>query len=488
LADGTLEFLGRLDRQVKVRGYRIELGEIEAALVSHPTVREAAVLVHGRTADEQQLAAYVVGAPKAGCHGQETGLNGNGHALKDLRSYLKDKLPQYMMPSVIVPIESIPRTSTGKVNRSALPLPSWENPGRYCLPPETPLEELLVRLWKDTLHLQRIGVLDNFFELGGTPLQAAIVIKRLQEELGHPVSTVAMFDSPTIRDLAGLLTRLTTGTSKSCESENLAVCLQPHGAGAPLFMIHPPGGIVSCYQSLAQHLEFDRPFYGIRARGLHLGNGQVPYAGQTNLEDMAAEYLRAIRSIQPHGPYYLGGWSLGDVVALEIAQQMLTQDQEVAFLAFLDTAIPSGPDADSSGQEYGLDVSLEELGNLGPDQQLPYLWQHVQKLGLVENGAPHEVAEQIITDLQRRFHAHVKSAIAYGLRPYAGRITLFRPAEALVKVGAKLDRGWGTLAVAVDVHFVPGQHHTMLKEPYVQTLAQRFRSCLQFLSKPCSAF
>jgi len=193
---------------------------------------------------------------------------------------------------------------------------------------------------------------------------------------------------------------------------------------------------------------------------------------------MAAEYLRVIQSIQSQGPYHLGGWSLGGVVALEVAQQILRQNQEVGLLGFLDTTVPSGPDADSSGQEFGLDLSLEELGNLGPAEQLPYLWQRVQKLGLVENDAPPEVVEQILADLKRLFHIHVKAALAYRLQPYPGRINLFRPADPPLKAGSKPDCGWGRFAAAVDVHFVPGRHHTMVKQPHVQILAQAMRRCL----------
>ena len=193
---------------------------------------------------------------------------------------------------------------------------------------------------------------------------------------------------------------------------------------------------------------------------------------------MAGAYLRAIRNVQPSGPYHLGGWSLGGVVALEIAQQFLDMGQEVGLLAFLDTTIPSGPDADSSGQEYGLDLSLEDLGKLGPDEQLPYLWQHVQKLGLVEKDTPSEVVEQILADLKRQFHVHVQLAIDHQVRPYPGRITLFRPLAAPVKVGTSPDRGWSKFAAAVDVHFVPGLHHTMVKEPHVQILAQKLQTCL----------
>jgi thioesterase domain-containing protein len=179
---------------------------------------------------------------------------------------------------------------------------------------------------------------------------------------------------------------------------------------------------------------------------------------------------------QPEEPYHLGGWSLGGVVALEMAQQLLAQGQSVALLALLDTSLPSEPD--NSGQEYGLDLTLEELDRLAPEEQLPYLWEHVQKLGLIEEDTPLPLVQQLLDDLKRLFHVHVRLACAYTVRPYPGRITLFRPTEAPVAVATDADRGWGRLAEEVDVHFVPGQHHSMVKEPDVQVLAQRLRACL----------
>jgi thioesterase domain-containing protein len=247
-------------------------------------------------------------------------------------------------------------------------------------------------------------------------------------------------------------------------------------------MVHPPGGVVFCYQALARHLGRDQPFYGIRARGLY-GEANLP----ARLEDMAAEYVAAIRQVQPEGPYHLGGWSLGGVVALEMAQQLLAQGQPVGLLAFLDTTIPSGTanqdftaGEDRSGREYGLDLTLEEVGQLGADEQLPYLFEHIRKLGLIEAHAPMGVVQQFLGDLKRLFHSHLQLAHEYALRPYPGRITLFRPLEVPVDVGPTPEhRGWGRLAGAIDVYFVPGQHHTMVNEPHVQVLAERLRACLQ---------
>jgi thioesterase domain-containing protein len=245
-------------------------------------------------------------------------------------------------------------------------------------------------------------------------------------------------------------------------------------------MVHPPGGIVVCYQALALRLGDDRRFYGIRARGLH-GETDLP----ERLEDMAAEYVAAVRSLQPEGPYYLGGWSMGGIVALEMAQQLLAQGQQIALLALLDTTIPQNAanqpyaeEADQSAREYGLDLTLEELDRLGPDEQLPYLWNHVQKLGLVDDDTPLPLVQQILDDLKRLFHAHIKLANDYAVRPYLGRITLFRPIDSPVPVEIARDRNWGRLAAAVDVHFVPGHHHSMVKEPHVQVLAEQLRLCL----------
>jgi thioesterase domain-containing protein len=236
-------------------------------------------------------------------------------------------------------------------------------------------------------------------------------------------------------------------------------------------MVHPPGGIVVCYQALAQRMGRERPFYGIRSRGLH-GETDLP----DTMEAMAAEYVDAIRAIQPHGPYRLGGWSVGGLVALEMARQLQTQREGIDQLALLDTTPPATPggtsEEDPAGREYGLDVSLEELAKLGPNEQLPYLWQHALKLGLIEPEVPLHVAEQVLHELKRLFHHHMLLADQYVPRPYPGRITLFRPTETPFAVTTLRDRGWGRFAQGVNVHFVPGQHHSMVKEPHVQVLAR----------------
>jgi thioesterase domain-containing protein len=166
-----------------------------------------------------------------------------------------------------------------------------------------------------------------------------------------------------------------------------------------------------------------------------------------------------------------------------MAQQLLARGERIGLLALLDTtppAHPGGPiEEDHSGREYGLDLSLKELARLGPDEQLPYLWQHALKLGLVEPDVPSQVAQQVLDELKRLFHLHMRLADDYVVRPYPGHITLFRPSDAPFAVTTLRDRGWGRLAASVGVHFVPGQHHSMVKEPHTQVLARILHDCLR---------
>jgi thioesterase domain-containing protein len=407
-------------------------------------------------------------------------------------------------PSVFVAVEALPRTSGGKIDRPSLPAPplSRSELAPPYVAPRTPLEEFLASLWREVLSTEQAGALDNFFELGGNSIDGAVLINRLQEKIGHHVSVIALFDAPTIFGLAHYLgeacpavvrrvfgpeslpaSQRSDGESPAVGSgimhrprpRELVVTLQPAGSKTPWFMVHPPGGIVVCYQALAQRLDRQRPVYGIRSRGLH-GEDELP----GSIEEMAVEYLAAIHEIQPRGPYCLAGWSAGGLVALEIAQQLTASGESIKMLALIDTVPETQDDpnwADKPGTEYGLDLSPEELSRLGPDEQLPFLWQHAMKLGLIESGVPMEVAHNVLDDLKRIFHHHMVLTDHYTLRPYPGRITLVRPSEAPFPVPTARDRGWGRWASDVEVHFVPGQHHSMVKEPHVRELARVLDQC-----------
>jgi thioesterase domain-containing protein len=301
----------------------------------------------------------------------------------------------------------------------------------------------------------------------------------------HPAAVAARFGTESLASAAQEVS-LSATSERPPKADpvtgpgELLVPLQPHGNRLPLFMVHPPGGIVICYQPLARHLGDDQPLYAIRARGLH-GEPELP----GDLATMAAEYRAAIQTACPTGPYCLGGWSLGGVVAYEMAQQLAGAGESVAMLLLLDTTIPQAAaneaylaGEEQTGLEYGLDATLEQLAALSPEEQLPFLWDHARKLGVIQEEAPAPLVQQILDDLKRLFHHHVQLASRYVIAPFPGRITLMRPSDTPLPVSTTPDRGWRRLATDVDVHFVPGQHHSMVKEPHVQVLAEKLRNCL----------
>jgi hypothetical protein len=214
LADGDLEYLGRIDHQVKIRGFRIELGEIEAAVTRHPAVREAVVLALEAGPAERRLVAFVGAEP-----------DGEAPSLSDLRAFLAPTLPDYMLPAGLVPLAALPLTGNGKVDRAALArrgaaAAGTATPGEAA--PRTELERFLVRLWSEHLRVERVGIEDNFFELGGNSLSAAVLVNRLQQELQETVELVTIFDAPTVGRLAAhLVDRHPTAVERIWGQESL---------------------------------------------------------------------------------------------------------------------------------------------------------------------------------------------------------------------------------------------------------------------------
>ena len=323
--DGNVDFLGRVDHQVKIRGFRIELGEIEAALGQYPGVREAVVLAREETPGERRLVAYVVAE-------KESSL-----AIDDLRRFLKQKLPEYMMPAALVTLEAMPLMPNGKIDRQALPAPARIRleVEKTFVAPRDALEMQLIGLWEEVLNVRPIGVRDNFFELGGHSLTAVRLFGLIENRLGKRLPLAAVFQGATIEHLATIFREHVESGVPSC-----LVAIQPNGSKRPLFLVHPAGGHVFPYVHLAGCLGFDQPCYGLQARGLE--QGQEPH---TRIEDMATHYINALRTVQPAGPYHLGGWSMGGVIAFEMAQQLHAQGQEVDFLALLDARVPTSHDS-----------------------------------------------------------------------------------------------------------------------------------------------
>jgi amino acid adenylation domain-containing protein len=465
LPDGNIEFLGRVDHQVKIRGFRIELGEIEAALDQHPAVREAVVLAPEDAPGERRLVAYVVAE-----HESRPTAN-------ELRSYLKEKLPEHMVPAVFVLLDALPLMPSGKVDRRALPAPDLTRPEleKAFVAPRDDLELQLAQIWEEVLGIRPVGVRDNFFELGGHSLLAVRLFALIEKRLGRKLPLTTVFQGATVEHLASVLRQQAKPGSQSS-----LVAIQPDGSKRPLFLVHPAGGHVFPYIHLAQHLGPDQPCYGLQARGLEEGQD-----AHTRIGDMAAYYIKALQTVQPGGPYFLGGWSMGGLVAFEMAQQLHAQGQRVALLALLDGRIPTPdekfPEEDSEAlllveRYFGLSFGpMESLAQLPKDEQLAFMLEQAKSAGLVPAELEISQAHRFVDLLKSDFQASRN----YELHRYPGRVTLFKANEELAGTTPDPTLGWSTWANAgVEVYVVPGNHANLVYEPHVEVLAEKLSACI----------
>ncbi len=469
LPDGRLEFLGRNDRQVKLRGSRIEPGEVESALMTHPEVHQAAVVVHERRAGQPRLVAFVVAAASA------------APAPEQLRAWLRVRLPEFMMPAGFVALPALPLTPSGKIDRAALgdaAMAASVDDHEAIVAPRDVVELELSRIWEELLDRRPIGVRTSFFDVGGHSLLAMRLVTRIQQHFGAALPLVAIFEGATVEKMA---CRLREGRSRSWSP---LVAVDPRGERSPLFCVHPAGGTVLCYRDLARHLGGQRPFYGLQARGL--GAGEEPIA---TMEAVAAAYVQAIRDCQPHGPYHLAGWSFGGVAAFEMACQLRDAKEEVAFLALFDAYSPdvlAGSFHDRDDAEVlsalmgGLvAVTAESLRRLEPDAQLSHLIARARERELI----PPDFDAAQATRLLRMSKTHYQVVESYRPRPFDGRVTLLRAeGERSFAASHTTDPtlGWARWAAGgVEVCFVPGTHQTMMLPPQVEGLAASLRSCLE---------
>ncbi|MGW1543288.1 non-ribosomal peptide synthase/polyketide synthase [Streptomyces sp. NPDC002309] len=321
--EGALEYLGRTDDQVKLRGFRIELGEIETALLTHPSVGQAAVIVREDHPGDKRLTGYIVPAS-----GQDGGLD-----IAEVRAGLSALLPEYMVPSAIVVLDALPLTVNGKLDRKALPAPE-HSAGQTSRQPGTSHEYLLREVFADVLGLPVVGVDDNFFELGGHSLLAVRLLGEIRNATGAQLPLASVFQNPTVAGLASLL-----GTGTEEDLIQPVVALRGHGDRPPLFCLPPASGFGLSYIGLVRHLDADQPVYGLQAPGVTLAE-----TTPSDLDALVTWYVDHIRSVQPSGPYHLLGWSMGGNLGHAVAIRLQQAGQEVPLLAMMD-AYPPDTDA-----------------------------------------------------------------------------------------------------------------------------------------------
>jgi len=450
--DGLVRYLGRLDDQIKIRGVRVEPEEIRAALLEHPGVRDAAVVLITDEDRGEQLAAYIVGAEVEADVGSDT-------APQALRAFLSTRLPVQLVPLTYVQLDAIPLTPNGKVDRAALPAPTAAgNPARpsgSMSPPSDAAESAVARVFENLLAVPTVGADDDFFALGGHSLLALRLIARLSAEFKVELPVSVLFSEPdeysgspaSPRRLARLLKGGNAAVSPALPSAPATlVPLWTRGEGTPLFCVHPAGGEVTGFRALASP-ELRRPLYALQAPPLDDNTAQ-------SIEFLAAEYLAAIRMVRPVGPYLLLGWSMGGVVALEMAR-LLDRESERTDMLFL--------------VESYLADQLPEIDESPVDEPPAGRLTHA-------DGVPALSADERIRLARRRRTnaAHLLAARAYRPAPYAGPVTLVQASDQNPEFLDRAAEAWSQICgkSMINRHVLQGGHLTLFQPPYVDELVR----------------
>jgi amino acid adenylation domain-containing protein len=477
---GQIEFLGRIDRQIKLRGYRIEPGDIEAALQGHSQVRESIVLLVESTPGEPRLVAYALMTRKYARDMPEGA---------ELRRFLSEKLPAYMLPTVVIPVSEWPLTVNGKIDRQQLKMLDQQPLEKTMLAPRDHVEFELARIWENLLHIWPLSVRDNFFDLGGHSILAVALIAQIQRVFGLDLPVTTLFQHPTIETLASIIR-----TDAEADQWQTIVPIRTSGSNPPLFCVHPAGGTAFCYYDLARYLGPDQQVYGIQTFA-----PEVWEETTFTVVELAGKYITALRKLQPHGPYALSGWSAGGVIAFEMACQLLQQDEKISLLALFDSSAPV-PSAESSAPPDLNDAALarsifEELQLASSARPLDALLEEERLAYVLAQAKEHNRVPQDIDIVRFRRFASMQKSLLYALRSYhpavyAGRITLFRtqtsaaiesepvPSLSGPISSACADRWSRFSSTELEIFMVPGEHATLMNEPDVETLAATLSRCL----------
>jgi amino acid adenylation domain-containing protein len=481
-ASGEIEFLGRMDAQVKVHGYRIELGEIEAVLNSHPSVRQSVVTLQ-KAGNGQRLVGYFQPAP------------GTAPEAAALQDHLRKVLPEYMVPPVLVPLDRFPLTGSGKVDRAQLPEPELLAPepgdenvrlagGLQAMdsPPGSPLRQIeddLCDWCRELLGVSAVSPLDDFFAVGGHSLVAAELVHRIAKKYDVHLRLSSFVKARRFRAIANMIQDERAGSVLGSSRYSPVVTIRAAGTKPPVFLLAGIGGSIVNFELLARSLDPERPVYAIETHGLDQNNGVL-----TTIEGMARMYLEEIQKIQPVGPYHLVGYSFGGIVAYEMAHQLNAAGLEPGVIGLIDTS------------EYG--YQQEVIAGLKPAER----WHSVYKsrfrrllfgprrfdafsermrIKLVKwlFGLSGKLGRPLPQSIGKSEDRNFYALNQYRPKPYSQPVHLFRCTNIDRFDGPDPLLGWGRLAKNILVHQVPGEHGEVIREPYVHTLGATVENCLQ---------
>ena len=464
LENGAVEFIGRVDHQIKLRGFRIELGEIEAALFQHAEVEQCLVTVHSQEGGDKRLVAYLQPA----CSDQPP-------RAEQLRLFLADKLPEYMLPQQFVMLAEMPLNANGKIDRLVLPDPvaaATESTSATRLPRDE-VELQLIQIWEELFQIRPIQVGSNFFDLGGHSLLAIHLVSQIKRRFGVDLPLADLFRNATIEALATHL-KHEAGVPEATP----LVCIQPGRGLKPLFFFHPAGGNILSYMDLTRELGSDIPVFGVQHPGL------ADDLSFDDLESLAGHYRDLIDAAHPQGNLILGGWSSGGALALEVAQQFAQRDRAVDLVVAIDTFLPGqgtvkrSSDAEMlvalagdyfAAQGVTFDIDSEEFGTLETQDRIDFIIDEAIDRGILSAAT----GRQRFQRLWQVFLENVCGFDAYRAEPYQGDIALFTAADNSENAVEIITRLWSEIAHG-DFHHepTPGNHQSMMQTPATASLAR----------------
>jgi thioesterase domain-containing protein/acyl carrier protein len=465
LPDGRLVFLNRIDSQVKIRGFRIELGEIETVLSGFAGIRENVVLVRQDAAGDNMLASYYT------CTGNAV------ISQSSLRQYFKERLPDYMVPSVFVRMEKFPLTANNKVDKKALPDPGTVpmEPLTAGSEPVTQTEKKLAEIWKQLLKLDAVSIHDDFFKIGGHSLVAVNLIIRIEKEFGIRLPLATLFDRSTIHQLAE---QIDLGVGP-VQWRSL-VPIRPEGTKKPLFLIHGLGLNVLLYTTVVNHLDPDQPVYGLQAKGLNGTDEPL-----STIEEIAEYYIHEIFTVDENGPYAMAGFSLGGKIAFEMARQLSAMGKSISFLGLFDATADESFDHLPPVSRYVrkserfFHYTTWNISSFFREQEESKLlwirrkWQGLERkitgmdikarnIGPVSKGTKNELPKYL-----RKVHkANMMAEKRYVIPSYTGIVHLFRAKRQTFYIEDPVAYGWDRKALGgVVIHDIPGEHSSIFAPP-----------------------
>jgi len=479
--DGEIICLGRIDHQVKVRGYRIELEEIEQNLLKENNVKQAVVIAREDIPGNPRLVAYIIVNEAIA----DTDLKAQFEAWQQ---NLLAVLPEYMVPDDFVLMDVIPITPNGKIDRKALPKPDYSNIQRTgeFIAPRTPNEKLVAQIWQEMMDIKSISIADNFFELGGRSLVAVKIMARIEKETGKRLPLATLFEHATVEKLAA---RLDIDPA-SITWESL-VHIKPGGSKMPLYIVHGAGLNVLLFNALAMNMDAEQPVYGLQAKGLNGIDEPLDV-----MEEIAANYIAEIVTQNPDGPYALAGYSLGGIIAYEMANQMIAAGKNVKMLAMFDTYADLSTVNDSKFKKIANKalLTLKQIGHTfvliaeDPKRTIEYksliIKRKIIKLVWKVFPGKDEKKEGFFAYDNEIDEASEKALRNYVLKPVNIAIQLFRAKKRTFYMADFKFLGWKPFAIkGVNVHEIPGEHNTIFAPPNDKEFAVVLQKCLDEASE-----